>query len=571
MSFRRSAERLARRESQAVAGYLELCTLGDLVVRASAHHPDRDALVLPGERRTYGELEDRARTIARSLVAMGLDRGDRVGLFMPNCPEFIEVLFGILFAGAVAVPVNARFKPRELRHCVRDAGLRVLFAADSPGEQHTRADVIEDALGPLEPATRPGTTGLLGVHCAAAPDLEAIVALAPGLSPRDGFLTGTVFGELAEAVTAAEADKRRRQVALRDAAMMFYTSGTTAMPKGCVLSHEALVRTGVTTRQRLGYRDGERMFAPCPMFHTASTQPMVATLHAFGTFVTMGHFDAALALKMIETERVTVMFPAFPPLTEGMLNCRDYSPGSFAAVRTVFTVAPPEALRSMQGRMPHSVLVNAYGMTEFGGSVVMVDPGDDDDARLATQGPPFPGLEVGIRDSGNGPVPDGERGEIVVRGPSMFDGYHNDPDKTAECVDAAGWFHTGDLGMMGTDGRLRYLGRLKDMLKVGGENVAAIEIASHLQALPAVSVAQVVGVADQKYGEVPAAFIELRPGMSLTEEEVIAHCGDGLASFKVPRYVRFVTEWPMSSTKVQTFRLREQLEKELGLNRGDGS
>jgi fatty-acyl-CoA synthase len=551
-----------------VTGYLELCTLGDLVVRGSAHCPDRDALVLPGQRRTYGELEDRARTIARSLAAMGVDRGDRVGLFMPNCPEFIEVLFGILFAGAIAVPVNARFKPRELGHVVRDAGLRVLFAADSPGEQRTRADIIDDALGPLEPAAGLGT-GLPRLHLASAPDLEAIVALGPGLGPRDGFLSETAFSELALAGTDADADARRRRVALRDPAMMFYTSGTTAMPKGCVLSHEALVRTGVATRQRLGYRDGERMFAPCPMFHTASTQPMVATLHAFGTFVTMPHFDPALALKIIETERVTAMFPAFPPLTEGMLNCRDYSPGSFAQVGTVFTVAPPEALRSMQRRMPHSVLVNAYGMTEFGGSVVMVDPGDDDDARLATQGPPFPGIEVGIRDSQNGPVPDGERGEIVVRGPSMFDGYHNDQDKTVECIDEAGWFHTGDLGMMGADGRLRYLGRLKDMLKVGGENVAAIEIASHLQALPAVSVAQVVGVADRKYGEVPAAFIELRPGTSLTEEEVIAHCEGGLASFKVPRYVRFVTGWPMSSTKVQTFRLREQLEKELGLTLGD--
>jgi acyl-CoA synthetase (AMP-forming)/AMP-acid ligase II len=156
----------------------------------------------------------------------------------------------------------------------------------------------------------------------------------------------------------------------------------------------------------------------------------------------------------------------------------------------------------------------------------------------------------------------------------MFDGYYNNPSKTetgpAEAIDAGGWYHRGDLGVVGSDGRLRYLGRLKDMLKVGGENVAALEIASHLQAHPCVSVAQVVGVADEKYGEVPAAFIELHPGTTLTEQEVIAHCRGGLASFKVPRYVRFVTEWPMSSTKVQTFRLREQLEAELALRSGLG-
>ncbi len=529
--------------------YLELCTLGDLLVRGSEHHPDRDALVLPGVRRSYRELTERATQVARSLTATGVTRGDHVGLFMPNGAEFIEVLFGILFTGAVAVPVNARFTARELGHVVRDAGLKVLLAGDAPGEPGTRADVITEALDP---------------------GLTTVVAVGPTLRLDQGsgaMLSQEEFARLAGEVPADEIEARRQRVALRDPAIMFYTSGTTAMPKGCVLSHEAQVRTGVTTRLRLGYADGDRVFAPCPMFHTASTQPMVATLHACGTFVSMARFEPAPALALIGAERVRHLFPAFPPLTLGLLNCPDYSPGSFAGVRTVFTVAPPEALRAMQRRMPHSTMVNAYGMTEFGGSVAMVDPADDDDARLATQGPPFPGLEIGIRDEENRPLPPGERGEIVIRGPSMFERYHDDPAKTAEAIDAGGWYHSGDLGTVGADGRLRYLGRLKDMLKVGGENVAAIEIASHLQAHPAVGVAQVVGVADEKYGEVAAAFIELVPGAALTEEEVIAHCRAGLASFKVPRHVRFVTEWPMSSTKVQTFRLRERLEAELAARR----
>ena len=529
-----------------MSGYLELCTLGDLLVRGSEQHPERDALVLPGVRRSYRELTDRATQVARSLTAMGVTRGDRVGLFMPNGSEFLEILFGTLFTGAVAVPVNARFTARELGHVVRDAGLKVLLAGDAAGEPRTRADVLAEAQ---------------------VTDLATIVAVGSALRPASGTLSPEAFGQLAEHVSAEQIEACRQRVALRDPAVMFYTSGTTAMPKGCVLSHEAQVRTGVTTRFRLGYADGERVFAPCPMFHTASTQPMVATLHACGTFVSMAHFEPALALELIEAERVAHLFPAFPPLTLGMLNCPDYSAGSFAAVRTVFTVAPTEALRAMQRRMPHSTMVNAYGMTEFGGSVVMVDPADDDDLRLATQGPPFPGLEIGIRDESGQAVPPGGRGEIVIRGPSMFERYHNDPVKTAEAIDAGGWYHSGDLGEIGADGRLRYLGRLKDMLKVGGENVAAIEIASHLQAHPAVGVAQVVGVADDTYGEVAAAFIELAPGAALTEEEVVAHCRAGLASFKVPRHVRFVTEWPMSSTKVQTFRLREQLEAELAARR----
>ena len=260
------------------------------------------------------------------------------------------------------------------------------------------------------------------------------------------------------------------------------------------------------------------------------------------------------------------MFPAFPPLTLGMLNSPGYSPGSFARVRTVFTVAPPEALRAMQRRMPHSVLVNAYGMTEFGGSVVMVDPADGDDARLATQGPPFPGLEIGIRDEASRPLPAGTQRDRHPRAEHVR-GHHKTRSRqprrstraagttavtsaasapTAGCATRAAQGHAqGGRGERGRPG---------DRLAPAGH--------------PAVSVAQVVGVADEKYGEVPAAFIELRPGTTLTEEEVIAHCRGGLASFKVPRYVRFVTEWPMSSTKVQTFRLREQLEAELAARIG---
>ncbi|MGH3627140.1 MAG: class I adenylate-forming enzyme family protein, partial [Sciscionella sp.] len=285
----------------------------------------------------------------------------------------------------------------------------------------------------------------------------------------------------------------------------------------------------------------------------------------------MAHFEPGPALKLIDAERVSAMFPAFPALTEGMLNSPDYGPHSFARVRTVFTVAPATALRSMQRRMPDSRIVNAYGMTEFGGSVVMVRPDEPDADRLETQGPPFAGIEIAITDERGHVVAAGERGEILVRGPSRFHEYYRDPVKTGEAIDAGGWFHTGDLGTVGADGRLRFLGRLKEMLKVGGENVAAIEIASHLQELAVISVAHVVGIADAKYGEVPAAFIELRPGASLSEQDVIEHCTGGLARFKVPRYVRFVTEWPMSSTKVQTFRLRERLEAELGLREDDAS
>lgn len=547
--------------SRAMDEYLELCTVGDLVVRGRAHRPEHDAVVFPGTRRTYRELEERATAMARSLLGMGVAPGDRVGLFMPNRPEFLEILFGALFLGAVVVPVNARFRHRELRHVIADAQLRVLVVGDAVGDPTRRAEVVTEALGRIDRTDRFPTGQVTRLHADAAPHLEAVVTLGPGQA--SAFHTEQELARLGRDVTREAVHERRRRVAVRDLAMMFYTSGTTSVPKGCLLTHEALVRTGVCTRDRLGYGDGDRVLAPCPMFHTASTQPMIATLHACGAMVTMGHFEPEVALELVRDEGVTAMFPAFPALTEGMLASPHYRPETFRRVRTVFTVAPMPALRSMQRRMPHTRLVNAYGMTEFGGSVVMVSPDDGDDVRLGTQGPPFPGIEIGIRDEAGADPGVGRQGEIVVRGPSMFAAYHRDPAGTAECVDDGGWFHTGDLGTIGEDGRLRFQGRLKDMLKIGGENVAAIEIAGYLQELAQVSVAHVVGIADAKYGEVAAAFIELRPGATLTEQDAIEHCAAGLARFKVPRYVRFVTEWPMSSTKVQTARLREQLESEL--------
>jgi acyl-CoA synthetase (AMP-forming)/AMP-acid ligase II len=213
--------------------------------------------------------------------------------------------------------------------------------------------------------------------------------------------------------------------------------------------------------------------------------------------------------------------------------------------------------------MPSTVQVTGFGMTETGGSVVLTSPSEPVETRLASEGAHFPGMEIVIKDVESGKrLAAGERGEICIRGPQVFKGYFKAPEKNAESFDAEGFFLTGDLGMLDDEGRLHYLGRAKDMLKVGGENVAAIEIESFLSTHPAVSIAQVVGVPDDRYVEVPAAFIELKPGHTATEEEIIAFCDGEMARFKVPRYVRFVSEWPMSATKVQKFKLRDVIVAE---------
>ena len=246
---------------------------------------------------------------------------------------------------------------------------------------------------------------------------------------------------------------------------------------------------------------------------------------------------------------------------------RRYTADTFRSVRVMLNVGPPEELVAMQEQMPHTTQITSFGMSECGGSVAICNPDDPLELRSECSGKALPDIEIEIRDAETGAVlPPGERGEICTRGRGVFDGYYNDPEKTAAAFYDGGWFRTGDLGAMDAEGRLTFRGRLKDMLKVGGENVAAIEVEGYLATHPAVNLAQVVGLPDEKYDEVPVAFIELQPGSSATEDELIDYCRGEIASFKVPRHVRFVDEWPMGATKILKYELRDRLLTEFGLD-----
>jgi fatty-acyl-CoA synthase len=539
-------------------------TLADVLVRASEARPDAPAVIFADDRRTYRELEDRAVRAARSLAALGVGKGSHVGLLMPNCLDFVEVFFGAALLGAVVVPINARFKGRELGHVLGDGDVEVLVTSDIIEQHVDYVGLLHEVVPGLSHAPDPAALDL-----PAMPRLRAAVLLG-STSPR-GFLDREAFDALAERTPVDRIDEARARVAIRDAAIMVYTSGTTAMPKGCVLSHEALVRTSIvagSTRYRL--RSDDRFWDPLPMFHMSAILPLIGCFDVGAAFVSMTHFDADTALRMIDEEHATIVFATFPAITMALLNHPEYHPDRWEDVRLVNNVGPPDVLRAMQERMPHAVQVSAYGCTECGGVIAFGDPDDTLEQRTNTCGPAFDGIEVEIRDIETGePVATGEPGEIVVRGYCVFEGYYKDPALTSARIDADGWFHTGDICSLDDEGRISYRGRTKDMLKVGGENVAALEIEAQLGTHEAVSIACVVGVPDPKYMEVPAAFVELKPGHDVSAEELIAHCRRGLARFKVPQHVRFVTEWPMSATKIQKFRLAEQLARELEAERSD--
>ena len=540
-----------------MTAYRELTTVGDLVVRGSVRAPDRTALVVSDERVTYAELEARTRRIARSLIGLGVRRGDRVALLMPNSLAFLELEFACLRIGAIAVPVNARFRSVELRHVVPDAGARLLITSDLVEDAVSYADRIVEAF-PDVATSGGGDAADRPMSVEGAPALRHVLMY--GATERPGFLTRAAFDALADAVGPDEVDRVGAGVALADQAVIFYTSGTTALPKGCALSHEAITRQGLETARRQGYRDGDVLFSPLPMFHTGCTQAMIAVLDVTGTYVSQTRVDGPAGLQAIIDEGATLLFTAFPAITEGLLAAPGYRPELFADVRVLFHIGTPDQLRGLQARIPESTrVITGFGMTEFAGSVCIGDPRDPIEARVHP-GRPIEGAEFRVLDLATGePAAPGVDGELLARGPTVFAGYHGRPDLTEAAFDAEGWFRTGDLAMMDEGGLLRFRGRLKDMLKIGGENVGAIEIESYLESHPDVLLASVVGVPDDRLGEVAAAFVQLHDGASLSEADVVGYCEGSIASFKVPRYVRFVTEWPMSATKILKDPLRQRM------------
>jgi fatty-acyl-CoA synthase len=537
----------------------DVLRFADLLLRAAERDPDHEAVVFwGGGRLTYGELESRAFAVARSLHGLGIRPRSRVGILMPNCLEFVELLFGVSLLGAVMVPVNARFAPRELGYVVENGDLEVVFTSDEVVEHVDYAARLHEALPTL--AELPPSSS---VSVPEAPLLRSVVLL--GDRDARGMMCAEQFWALGEDVSEENVLTCHRRTSVRDVALNMYTSGTTAMPKGCLLSHEALVRTALMAgRTRFQFTAADRFWDPLPMFHMSAILPIIALFDAGATFLSMNHFDATEGLRMIEQERATVSYATFPAITQALLNHPDYTPDSWRRVRAINNVAPPDTLREMQSRMPHTLQMSSYGLTECGGVVAFSGPEDTDEQRCTTAGKPFDGIEVAIRELETGAD---QAGEIVIRGYCVCEGYYKDPERTAAVLEPDGWFHTGDIGSLTPDGRIRYLGRTKDMLKVGGENVAAIEIESFLGTHPAISIVAVVGVPDPKYMEVPAAFIELRPGRALDETELLTFASSGLAGFKVPRHVRFVTEWPMSATKIQKFRLQQSLAAELAASR----
>jgi acyl-CoA synthetase (AMP-forming)/AMP-acid ligase II len=508
----------------------------------------REALVFPEERLTYRALYANAQARASQLRALGVEPGDRFGLLMPNSPALVEFLVGGALLGATVVPINTRFRPHELSHVVRDGELRAIVTTDAIDDVIDLTAQLHASLSGLAEAADPANLRLDGLPFLRAVGLD-------GAREAAGLLR---IGDLDATGPAGDGP------APEDPQLIMYTSGTTANPKGCVISNRGMVLNAHAVAERLEIPDDDRWWDPLPMFHMGGIMLMSAVFVAGGTFISQQHFDGTGALELIRAERPSVLYPLFPTIALDLIHHPSFDRSEFGHVRIVGSVAPRDVQQRLQDAFPSAILFSAYGITELCGTVAYNALGDPPEERLAGCGKPLPGFEMRIVDpETNEPLPWGERGELVGKGPQMFDGYYGNPEATAAVIDDEGFFHTGDACSMTADGLITYHGRIKDMLKVGGENVSAIEVESFLATHPAIKMAQVVGVPDDRLLEVVAAYIELVPGRELSAEEVVAFCEGRIARFKVPRHVRFVTEWPLSATKVQKFRLRDRLIAEL--------
>lgn len=528
-------------------------TLASFILKAAGTHPSSDALVLPGERLTYAGLVAGASRWARTLISVGVLKGEHVGILLPNGTDFMQVLFGVALAGAVPVPLHVRYRGQELAATVADADLVTIVTGETD-PQLSLIGRLREAFPDLPSSPDPQALTLVG-----APRLRNIVLAQGPACP--GFLRRERAAITAEALPVAAIEERWRSVRADDTALILYTSGSTSRPKGCLLSHSAILAQGRLMAARYAMSAHDRFWSPMPMFHVGGISPFVASASVGGTLLSMSRFEPGPGLAMLEAERATIAYALFQTIISDLLQHPDFAKRDLSSLRLMVSnlALQPAWIRDLLvSGVPGAVQIGTFGLTETVGAACTHSPDDDAADRLQRLGRPLPGIEVRVIGEDGRDVPPGTIGEVLLRGPTLCSGYYKDPEKTAATL-RDGWLRTGDRGSLDARASILFHGRLKDVLKVGGENVGALEIESVVGSHPAVKGCAVVAMPDPRLVEVPVAFVELRPGANATPEEIITFCVGKLASFKVPRRAYLVTEWPMNATKIDKPALARRL------------
>ena len=521
-------------------------TIGANLRRTVARVGDREALVdVPSGRRwSYRQLDDEVDTLASALLGLGVAKGERVGIWAPNLPEWVLVQYATARIGAILVTINPAYRSHELRYVIDQAGVSVLIAAEAFKTSDYRAMIDE---------VRPYCAGLSTVVFIGTEDWTTLLAGAGGVPD----------GELAA---------RESELGFDDPINIQYTSGTTGFPKGATLSHHNILNNGYFVARGQGWSEADRVCVPVPFYHCFGmvVGNLGATTHGACVVIPGRGFEPVATLAAVERERCTVLY-GVPTMYIAELSDPAFGSFDLSSLRTGVMAGSPcpiEVMKQVISDMRMAEIIIGYGMTETSPVATLTRREDDLDRRVSTVGTPIPHVEVKIVDPPTGQtVARGEPGEFCTRGYSVMLGYWRMPERTAEAIDDAGWMHTGDLAVMDAAGYVNIVGRIKDLVIRGGENIYPREIEEFLHTHPDVLDAQVIGVPDARYGEEVMAWVTLRAGAEpLTAESMRAYCTGKLAGYKIPRYVKVVDAFPMTVTgKIRKVDMRDQSILELGL------
>ena len=538
--------------------WFEKPTFAGLLDAAGARWGDREALCFDERRWSFAEFSAETERAARALAAAGVRPGDHVCFWLGSRPEHLFLIFAVAKIGAVLVPINTRFRARELAYILTQSDGSTLIA--DPGTGAT------DHLGLIAEAV-PGLGGQnpRALAIESLPALRRVILLDD--VPQPGCLDWAALLDEGAAVSTSEVARRAAAVEPAATAFIMYTSGTTGFPKGVMQTHGAVLRNVFDQVNRLGVTPNDVVLSYLPLFHAFSLYTATLMSPATGARqVLMRTFDAGTALRLIAAERVT-MIHGFDTHFKDLLDHPSRPTHDLSSLRTGLLAAGMHSSEPIARRAQQLMrTVTGYGMTEIGACATESFLDSDEEVRTTMSGWAQHGYEFKIIDpASRATLPPGEIGEICVRSYHVMQGYYHKPEETAAAIDREGWFHTGDSGFLRADGCLRFMGRYKDMLKVGGENVDPTEVEAFLLADPRLSQVAVVGCPDQRLAEVPVAFVRPADGASLDEEELIRACRGRIASFKVPRRVFFVESLPMTgSGKVQKYLLREEAKRRVG-------
>ena len=529
-------------------------TIYDNLAGTARRHPDAEALVSrhQGLRYSYGEFLTAVDDVARGLMTLGVQRGDRVGIWSPNRAEWVLVQYATAAIGAILVNINPAYRTAELEYALRQSGVSLLVSV------RTQASADHQALYG-EVADRVPTRRVIWLD--------------------DAERGSGDWEQLLERASATGTDSLRRRSAGLDAddpINIQYTSGTTGFPKGATLTHRNILNNGFFIGERCRYSPADRVCIPVPFYHCFGMVlgNLACTTHGACMVIPAAGFNATSVLEACESERCTSLY-GVPTMFIALLGHEDFRSYDLSSLRTGIMAGSPcpvEVMKRVVSEMHMGEVTICYGMTET--SPVSTQSAHDDsiEARVSTVGRVHPHVEIQVIDPTTRQcVPRGTAGELLTRGYSIMSGYWNEPERTAEAIDSDGWMHTGDLAVMDADGYVNIVGRIKDLVIRGGENIYPREVEEYLYTHPNIADVSVVGVPDERYGEELMAWVKLRHETATTADDIREFCRGRIAHYKIPRYIKFVREFPMTVTgKIQKFRMREMAIEEVGLQDAAG-